>query len=249
MKTSIIHELYKIRQQHILAYSSIVLLLLMLYTALPTAYITKQTVAQGFGINQWVIIIMIAISSNIVTMEYRDNTMSTLLYRNSNKVFPFLAKMITLLITGISLLIISTLFSFILKFLLAHKYSWSLLLNHHSLLTNFLAGLAGSVVYLLFTITLSLLLVVLTRSNAVVIITGLAIGFLGADLSAVLMHGLPGISGLIAWNPLNMINVISPFANTVSRVGLTTSQLIWGNLIYSVIFSLLGIYAFKHARV
>lgn len=79
MIKSIAHEFYKLNRQRMPLYGALVLLGLMLYTSIPTAYITKNIIAQGFGVNQWVIIVMIVISSNLVVMEYRDHTMPTLL--------------------------------------------------------------------------------------------------------------------------------------------------------------------------
>lgn len=249
MTTIMRHELFKLQHQKIIVGSLLVLLLLILYSAFPLAFITKNLVAQGFGLSQWTIIIIIALSSNSITMEYRDKTMPTLLYKSPNRAVPYFAKLFTLILLGLILTISGIIFSLILQPILASRYSWSVTLYHPSLMTVFWANVGGGTLYLLFAITLSLCLVSLCRSNAVVIIVGLIIGFLGANLSAALMKALPGARSVLAWNPLNMINVIQPFANNMKLVGLTVPQLVIGNLIYSIIFLLVGLWAFKRARV
>lgn len=137
----------------------------------------------------------------------------------------------------------------IIHSLFARRFAWTTLLNHHSLFINFIATVGGGVVYLLFVITLSLLLVTISKSNAVVIVIGLAIGFLGSNLSAALMQALPGLKAIIAWNPLNMINIINPFANTAGTVYLSANQLVMGNLIYSALFIVIGLLIFKRTRI
>lgn len=104
MTSSLNHELFKARKQHLLWYSLLVLLGLMLYTTFPLAYLTRRTVAQGFGLDQWVIILMIAISSNTITMEYRDHTMPTILYKSPNKITSYAAKIIVLFVEGLVML-------------------------------------------------------------------------------------------------------------------------------------------------
>lgn len=249
MKVTIKHELFKLKQQRTLLYSSLVLLVLMIYTAYPPVYITKAELAQGFGANQWVLVIMIAVSANFITMEFRDNTMPTLLYKSANKRIPYLAKFIVLFLTGIVLLLVGLILTLIFQLLLARRFPWAMMLNGHSLLANYFTGIGGTAVYLLFIISLSLLLVALFRSNATVIVIGMAIGFLGADLSAVLLQALPGTRTILAWNPLNMINIIHPFTNGIAGIYLSTGQLLAGNLIYTVLFLWLGLWAFKRMRI
>lgn len=251
MMKSIVHEFYKLSHQKMPFYGALALLGLMLYTSIPTAYITKSIVAQGFGVNQWVIIIMIAMSSNLVMMEYRDHTMPTLLYKSPNRVVPYVTKLIALIAYSIFLMLIGIVFAFLFKMILAHSISWSSQIYHQTVLVNFGYGIAGTAVYLLFTITLSLMLVALFKSNAIVIIIGLVIAFFGANLSAILIQSLPGLKMIIAWGPLNMINIIHPVSNLMAQntICLSNIQLVVGNLVYSLIFLLIGISVFKHGRV
>lgn len=248
MKTNLTHEFYKMAHQRSSWWAVPVLLGLMLYSSTPTAYITKGLVAQGFGAGQWTIIIMIALSANFVTMEYRNNTMTTLLYKSPNRQTVFFTKLIVLLLYGVGLLLISFLFALGLKLLLVNsRFTWGAAFHQHTLIQALVLNLSGVGIYLLFTVTLSLLLVSLTKSNATVIIIGLFIGFLGADISGVMMQAFPGLGHVIAWNPLNMINVITQLSNSgvMKTTLLSNGELVMGNLIYAFIFLVAGLWAFK----
>lgn len=85
MKITFSHELYKMAHQRSSWLAFIILFGLMIYSAIPIAYINKNLISQGFGSGQWVIIIMIALSANLVAMEFRNNTMATLLYKSPNR--------------------------------------------------------------------------------------------------------------------------------------------------------------------
>lgn len=225
----------------------IILFGLMIYSAIPIAYINKNLVAQGFGAGQWVIIIMIALSANLVAMEFRNNTMTTLLYKSPNRQSVFFAKLITLIIYSFLLLLASFLFALIIKLLFVNdKFSWELIYHQHSLITDPVINLAGVALYLMFSITLSLMLISMIKSSAVVIVIGLFVGFLGAPISAFLMNALPGLKHILAWNPFNMINIIAQLANpSIHQVSaLTNGGLIAGNLIYTLIFLLIGLWTF-----
>lgn len=252
MKTNLTHELYKITHQPFSWWAFLLLLALMLYTAVPTAYVSKDIVAQGFGLGQWVIIIMIAVSANFVTMEFHNHTMTTLLYKSPNRQSVYLAKLLALVLYGVVLLAGGLLFALLIKLLLLNgRLSWDAVYHQQPLLQALMLNLLGVGVYLLFTVTLSLLLVSLVRSNATVIVIGLFIGFLGANLSAIAMEAVPGLRDIIAWNPLNMINVVSQLGNgAVMKVtALTNGELIAGNLGYALAFLLLGLWAFKKRPV
>lgn len=249
MLKALYQEWFKLRQRRLLLYCSLVLLVLMLYATFPTANLTKEVVAQGFGLTQWDIIIMIAVSSDLIAVEFRDHTITTLLYKSESRLIPYLAKFVISLLVSILLLAVGTVLTLLFKLLFATKFTWSQPLFHHSLWVNFLANLGGSLVYLVFIITLGMLLVVLFHSNALTIVAGLAIGFLGAPMSALLIHALPGIKAVIAWNPLNMINVIMPLANSSQFIFLSEGQLIIGNLVYSALFLLVGLWAFGRSNV
>lgn len=248
MKATLVHEFYKMTHQRSSWLALIILFGLMVYTATPAAYISRGIVSQGFGAGQWIIIIMIALSANFVAMELQNNTMTTLLYKSPNRTMVFVAKLIVLVIYSALLLAAGFIFALIIKFLFASgKFDWQMIYHQHTLMENFLLNMLGTAVYLLFIISLSLLLIALFKSNAIVVVIGLFIGFLGANISAVIMQALPALKSVFAWNPLNMINIITQLSNesTMKLSALTNEQLIVGNLIYTAIFLLIGVWIFK----
>lgn len=252
MKINLSHEFYKFVHRRIPLYGFLVLLGLMLYT-LGTSYkITPYLLAQGFGAGQWAIIIIIAISSDMISMEYRDHTMATLMYKTSNKSALYTAKFIVLVIYSMVLLICGIIFSLIIKALMVgSKFSWQDSYEGHALINALLINMGGTMIYLIFIITLSLMLILLIKNNATVIMIGLAIGFLGADLSSIAIATFSGLKSIFAWNPLNMINIITQLSNKemLSVTHLTNPELIIGNLAYAIIFFYIGLLIFKKRAI
>ncbi|KRM81374.1 hypothetical protein FC35_GL000145 [Limosilactobacillus coleohominis DSM 14060] len=220
----------------------------MTYSATPTAYITKNLVAQGFGVGQWSIIIMIALTANFFTMELRNNTMTTLLYKSPSRSTVFLAKFFVLVIYGFWLILIGFLFALLIKIgLVGDKFAWQMMYHQHPLINDLLLNLLGVAVYLVFTIALTLLLIALFKSSAVVIVIGLLIGFLGANFSGIALQAFPHFRRVIAWNPLNMINVINQLSDAgMDKItALTDTSLVIGNLVYAAIFLFIGLIIFR----
>lgn len=248
MRKNLYHELYKFNHRHISLYGILVMIGLMLYTAIPSSDVTKSSLEQGFGIGQWAIVVMIVISVDIVAMEFRDNTISTLLYRSSNKISVYFSKFITLMLYGIFLIILGGSITFIIKrFTVDNKFNWEMIYHANSLLRDFLLNLSGALIYILFIVTLALLLTSLVKSSATVIIICLIIVFLGADISNVLMQAFPHFTHVLAWNPLNMINVVTQLSNNnvINITHLTDIQLIFANIFYSLLFLGIGCLSFK----
>ena len=99
----------------------------------------------------------------------------------------------------------------------------------------------------MFSITLSLMLISMIKSSAAVIVIDLFVGFLGALISAFVMEALPSLANVLAWNSFNIINIIVQLANpSIHQVSsLTNGELVAGNLIYTLLFLLIGLWAFK----
>jgi ABC-2 type transport system permease protein len=224
----------------------------MLYTVGTSYKMTPSLLSQGFGAGQWAIIIIIAISSDMIAMEWRNNTMATLLYKTSHKSILYTAKFIVLVFYSFILLVFGIIFSFILKTLMVgSKFSWHDDYHGHPLINALFLNMGGTMIYLIFIVALSLMLILLIRNNATVIIIGLAIGFLGSDLSNLAMSAFPGLKSILAWNPLNMINIITQLSNNemVTVTHLTNSELIIANLVYAVVFFWIGALLFKKRSI
>ncbi|RHW49820.1 ABC transporter permease [Bombilactobacillus bombi] len=252
MKNSLKQEFYKFSYQKTPIYGFLALLVLMIYTIL-SGNVNKSMITQAFGAGQWLSIIMITISSTFLTMEYKNNTMITLLYKSSSKLQVYLSKILVMIIYSIFLLVTSFVFTLILKAISSgNKFLWSELYGQNTLFSGLILTLIGTFIYLLFTISLAFLLITLFKNNAAVICLGLVIAFLGASLSSVIMDNFPRLIPLMKWNPLNMIYVMNqlnktPIFSNISH--LSNWQLINGNIVYIMIFNLLGYLLFKRRRV
>lgn len=252
MKNSLKQEFFKFSHQRIPLYGAIALLILMLYSAVSKSGVSRGIVAQGFGAGQWVTIIMITIASTFMAMEYQNRTIMTLFYKSSNKSFIYFAKLIVITLYGGSLLLLGIVLTFILKMVMVgNRYSWLANYNQHPLWADLLLNILGTLVYLIFIITLAFFLIALIKVNAAVVGVGLAVIFLGADLSALVMSGLPAIASIVKWNPLNMIFVINQFTNAIyAKIsGLSDFQLVAANIVYAIIFIVVGDVLFKNRRV
>lgn len=248
MQKNLYHELYKFNHRHISLYGILVMLGLMLYTAVPSNNVTKNIIAQGFGTGQWAIVVMIVVTVDMIAVEYRNNTMSTLMYKSTNKVSLYLSKFITLMLYGCFLVFIGGVATFIIKLItLRNSFDWNTIYHTHTLLTDLLLNLSGALIYILFIVALALLLTSIIKSDAAVIIICLVIVFLGADISNIVMQAFPQLRSIFAWNPFNMINIITQLSN--NKIGnityLTNIQLIFANLIYSLLFLWMGCRFFK----
>lgn len=178
MKNNLSHEFYKFAHRRIPLYGILILLVLMLYTIGTSYKISPSLISQGFGAGQWATIIIIAISSDMIAMEWRDHTMATLLYKTSNRSFIYIAKFIVLVFYSFVLLILGIVFSLIFKTLIVRsKYSWQSNYYDHSLIGALSLNMIGTMVYLVFVIALSLMLISIIKNNAMVIMIGLAIDF------------------------------------------------------------------------
>ncbi|MGN1272512.1 MAG: ABC transporter permease [Lactobacillus sp.] len=252
MKNSLLHEFYKFIHRRIPLYGILILLALMLYTIGTSYKITPSLISQGFGAGQWATIIVIAISSDMIAMEWRDHTMATLMYKASNRSFIYIAKFIELVVYSLVLPVFGVVFSLIFKALIVgSKYSWSSNYYGHSLISALVLNMIGTMIYSIFVIALSLMLISLIKNNATVIMIGLAIGFFGANLSSLLMNAFQGLKSILAWNPLNMINIITQLSNSqvMKYTDLTNSELIIANLVYAAIFFWIGLKIFKNRAV
>ena len=252
MKTSLKEELFKFTRQKTPVYGLLTLLVLMSYSAL-TAPITPTQLIFEFGAVQWVTIIMIAVSSAFLAMEYRQHTIILLVAKHPRRFQVYLAKLLVLWLYSLVLTGLATVFTVVLKTIfVGHRYGWFHPVAHHQTLFALLSGnVLGTLLYTLFIVALSLLLITLVKSNAIVIGIGLALGFMGAGFSVAFMHTFAAQVALIRWNPLNMIFITQQLANppyaAISHLG--NGQVISGTLLYTVAFILVGYWLFKKRPV
>lgn len=250
MKTSLRHEFYKFYHQKIIIYGLIVLLILMVYSV-TSRQSPKSMLTLAFGAGQWITLIMITVSSTFLSMEYENGTIVLLLSKIDKKFEIYSSKLLVLLSYATILMFIAIIFSFFLKSLLfGHKYSWFETIGKKDLLQLLSLNMLGTMIYILFIISFTFLLLSVLKVNSEVIGIGLAIAFFGSYISEALISINDWLK-IMAWNPLNMINIVRQLSDssTIKITKLTNGQLFIGNLGYTVAFIIIGYVLFKKRRV
>ncbi|WP_211089733.1 ABC transporter permease [Levilactobacillus tujiorum] len=248
--TSLRAELFKFNHQRSALAGILILILLMVYSVLTTKVDSTQVIFE-FGAVQWIPIIMIAVGSTFFAMEYQNRTILILLYKNTKRWQIYWAKLMIVWLYSLVLTVIATLLTIVLKFLLI-RTPWSALISKHQTLLTLLTGnVIGTVIYALFIVTLSFMLIMLIKINVAVIGIGLALGFLGAGISVALMGAFTSLIPILRWNPLNMIFITQQLANPAYAAvsHLSFFEIIGGNLSYAAIFIILGYGLFKKRRI
>lgn len=222
----------------------VLILFILMYYSLIMGHHNERDVIQLFGAGQWTLIILVTISSAFMSMEYRDNTIVTMLYKSSNRFNIYFSKIIVLVLYSALLSFCGVIFT-ILEVVFSHQL---LTIN---VLRTLLFNTFGTFLYSIFIVTLSLLLISLVKIDAIVIVAGLMLGFLGATFSNILMSLFHNWSELIRWNPLNMIYIVNQLSDSkyFKYTLLTNVELVLGTVSYAMIFLIIGYWAFKKRRV
>lgn len=243
-------ELFKFSHQKSALAGILILILLMVYSVFTTKVDSTQVIFE-FGAVQWIPIIMIAVGSTFFAMEYQNRTILILLYKNTKRWQIYWAKLMIVWLYSLVLTLIATLLTIVLKSSLV-RTPWSALIsNHQTLLTLLIGNVIGTVIYALFIVTLSFMLIMLIKINVAVIGIGLALGFLGAGISVALMGAFTSLIPILRWNPLNMIFITQQLANPAYAAvsHLSSFEIIGGNLSYAAIFIILGYGLFKKRQI
>ena len=251
MLISFKQEIYKFRHENIALYGLIILIVTMIYNFF-TKTITRQSLDYGFGAIEWIPLIVITVASAIFSMEYKNNTIIMLEYKTSHKFQIYFAKFLVVLIYSFFLTVIAFLLTLILSmFFNATRYDCLVNQKGQILLNNLLINLAGALIYSFFSIGLSFMLIMLVKNNAIVVCFGIVLAFFGASFSKGLMQTFPHFISTIKWNFLNMTFISQQLSNPSLSLKshLSSLELIIANIIYGIIFMVLGYYLFKHRRV
>ncbi|MFZ2942228.1 MAG: ABC transporter permease [Latilactobacillus curvatus] len=244
MQTSLSQEWYKFRHQPGPLLGLLVLLGLMLIMAL-SAPVTQSAVVMGFGTPQWLLMIIVIIGANFFIMEDQHTTIRTLLYRHTYRWSIYLAKLLILsLYTGV-LVLLSLLFTGLLKIVFAPQLSW----QDGQLFSHLLVGMAGTFLVAILLLTIILWLACLFPINTVVI--GLILVLTGQGIASLTIDANPMLTAILKWQPLNMLNLMAqlPDSSYQKDTHLSNVQLLVGAIGYSGFFLAIGYWRFKHKRV
>ena len=251
MATAIKEELYKLNHERISLYGLLFLIAIMAYSAL-TGKTNRTAIIYGFDAIEWIPIIIITVGSAFFAMEYSNNTIIMLLYKNSNKLKIYLAKFFIVFLYAIFLTIAAVLLTFLLSLIFVPgTCNWIAVIHGHSIIGDLLINMGATLLYCFFITGLSFMLIMLVKINAVVICIGLFLGYVGSSVSVALMDVFPSAINIIKWNPLSMIFVSQQLSrrSLAATSHLSNLQLVVATIIYGLIFGMIGYYMFKRRRV
>ncbi|WP_125766646.1 ABC transporter permease [Lapidilactobacillus wuchangensis] len=252
MRNELQLEWYKFSKQRLPFYGFAALLLLMIYSGL-TSRDGRALMLSSFGAIQWIPIILIAIGSSCLDMEYRYHTVIMLRYKSSNLFKSYLAKLVIVYLYGVVLVFLALLLTLLLKGIFVGKQlSWLVLLGGRgSILQIAVLNLLATMIYLLFIVTMAFMLILIVKINAAVIGISLAIGFFGAGFSEALIKTFSSAANLLRWNPLNMILITQQLTNSqYTQIShLTNGEIVTGVVGYTLLFLLIGYQLFKERSV
>lgn len=213
----------------------------------------RLLIMTNYNSSMYLNFILIIVGSTMFSMEYQNNAILTLLYKSPRKLIVFLSKFLVLFFYNVFLhgfAIVVTMFlqltplKISLSWFVENQYGQSLLVNmiNYNLI---------DIVSMTLIISLVCLISCIINSNSIVIIISLMIGFFGQGISTSLLVGNSAYSGIIRWNPFNMINLTNQYYNYATyhlSSFLTNQQLLFGNIVYICLFLAIGYLIFRKKR-
>ncbi|AEJ23585.1 hypothetical protein WKK_03555 [Weissella koreensis KACC 15510] len=237
------NEFKKFFKQNLSRWGFVMLIALMSYFAITTNNISLSF-QSGFGSTQWITIIIMMVSGNFLDMEYENGTIINLFYKYDNKLTIYINKLFIASIYSVLLI----LFSLIITVIFGYIFGLSVNIDQ---IDKLIINLSGTLIYSFFMISLAFLLLSILKSNIAVVGCGLFIGFIGTTISGFIEQLIPFLHSILKWNPLNMIYIISKLNSPDFKYvsGLSSLNLILGNIIYTILFIYLGYFLFKNRKI
>lgn len=250
MDFSVRQEFYKLKYRKIIWISPIILLILMITTAYTIGYNESSLlIATCYDSPDWIMLILVIVGSTTVSMEFQNNTILTLLYKSSNKVYVYLSKYITILCYNVFLHLMAIVFTLLLN-RTNIKQSISLLSiykYHQSLWENMLKVSMLDILTTTFIISIIFLLSCMINNNTIVISISLLVIFIGQFISSNLLNNEKLVS-LLRWNPFNMTNLTRQYYNYATYFEtshLSNTELLFGTVVYTLLFTIIGYLIFR----
>lgn len=197
-----------------------------------------------------IIFIMIASTATIISMEFQYGTIKQLLYRQYYRSQIFISKIIVLLLQFLVLQVVATLMTFILTFILKPDFHWQAPFSHQTFIQQYFLSMGGNWLVTLLLLSFVLLLATWFKTNAAAIVSGF-VGYFIVQIASSLLILLIGRWEWLKWNPLTMLlvqaQINSPDMSKVTM--LSTSTMVAGALIYTVIFTVIAYFSFRKRSV
>ena len=250
---SIKQELYKLVHRKITWIAAIILFFLMLITGFALADESKKLILTlTFDSSDFIMFILVIIGATCFSMEFQNNTILTLLYKSSNKIYVYLSKYIVLFLYNVFLHLLALFYTICLQYtIFNYQVNWSTsYLYHQPVWLNMVTASLIDLVTTMLIIAIVFLLSCLINSSAIVITASLLITFMGQSISSDLMNG-GKLVNIMKWNPFNMVDLTRQYGNYgmyVLTTHLNNQELLIGSLIYILIFVIAGYLIFRRKR-
>lgn len=250
---SIYQEFYKLLHRKIVWIAPMAMLVLMIVTGYTIGFDEGKLVTMTcYDAPDWIMLILVIVGSTTFSMEFQNNAILTLLYKSSNKAYVYLSKFIVIFIYDIFLHLLAIIFTVFLRYAPMNKrVPWTQIYRYGQPLWENMVKTTGVDLFTtMLIISLVFLLSCLFNNNAIVISVSFLIVFMGQFVSSTLLN-LDKFLNILKWNPFNMINLTRQFYNYASYSGashLTIPQLVFGTLIYIIVFTGLGYSIFRKKR-
>ncbi|MHC9533435.1 ABC transporter permease [Dellaglioa sp. L3N] len=256
MITLVKQELFKLLKKRSTPIISALLVIFIFGLAIvtkmnPTIFDAKGLFVQGFGAIFLLFLIMIATASTVVAMESQFGTIKDLLYRKYSRGAVLASKWLTVFLYSIYLNVLLFVAAIVAKLLFLPNFSLSSKVGDQTAVHALMTLLTGNFVNLWLIISLVLLLASAFNSSGASIAAGVGFYFLTSIVSSIQVLAIAKWDWM-KWNPINMMNLSNQLSLGKAYEALTklsTEQLIWGNLGYTVIFLFLGYLVFKRKNV
>lgn len=253
MTPSVYQELYKLSHKKISWISPVILLVLMAISGYTIGFNEGRLLTMtSYDAPDWIMLILVIVGATTFSMEFQNNSILTLLYKAPNKLYVYLSKYVMIFFYNILLHVLAIIFTVGLRFAPMNAHiAWSVVYQYHQPLWENM--LKTSVIDLLTTtliISLVFLLSCLINNNAVVISVSFLVVFMGQFVSgSLLVDGK--FATIMKWNPLNMTNLTREYYNYITYYEtshLEISQLLFGTIVYILVFFVLGYLIFRKRR-
>ncbi|GLB47334.1 ABC transporter permease [Philodulcilactobacillus myokoensis] len=254
MSSDLYREFFKLLHRKVSWFAPLLVLFMMLAMGLSEGKSQPQLlIMTNFASSQVILLALVIVASSIFSMEFQNKAILNVLYRSPNKFQVFFSKLIVIFIYNVALHLITILVTVILSLTpLIDKVSWTSVYQHHqSLLLNMFATVGIDLITSTFIISIIFMISCMINSNAVVVTVNMIIIFMGAYVSYnFLLQNNHNLSGILKWNPFNMVNLTQQYYNNAmaSDTKLSIEQLIIATFLYTILFLFAGYAIFRKKR-
>ncbi|MBX4224151.1 ABC transporter permease, partial [Enterococcus faecium] len=198
-----------------------------------------EMTAQLFSATSWIVFIMIAAASTIISMEAQYGTLKNLLYRKDSRGEILVSKWITLVIYSVYLYLLAIIVTVLMKLILLTSISFTeKVSNGQTLIQSLFTYTLGSYIGLWLILSLVLMIACFINSSGASISAGIVI-YVASSIITGILSALIQKWEWIKWNPISMLNLQNQIGNEEIMKQLThlsTNQMLFGNLAYIVLF-------------